>query len=78
MGDTEVPVCVFLLFPQAHTYCISVTVARQQRDNMSQQTGIWHRREILLLGCHVMTATTALYLEVGFHRYWAVHMQVTR
>lgn len=31
MGDTEVPVCVFLLFPQAHSYCISVTVARQQR-----------------------------------------------
>ena len=34
MGDSE----VFVLFPQAHTYCISVTVAQQQRDNMSQRT----------------------------------------
>ena len=56
MGDTEVPVCLFLLFPEAHTYCISVTVAQQQRDNMSQHTWIWHRREKLVSGCHVVTA----------------------
>lgn len=53
MGDTEVPVCVFLLFPQAHIDCISVIVAQQQRDNMSQHTWTWHRREQLVSGCHV-------------------------
>lgn len=54
MGDCHVPICVFLLFPQAHTYCISVTVAQQQRDNMSQHMWIWHRREQLVSGCYVV------------------------
>lgn len=55
-GDTEVQVCVFLLFPQARTYCISATVAQQQRDNMSQHSWIWHRKEQSVSGCQVRTA----------------------
>lgn len=55
-GDTEVPICVFLLFPPAPSDCISITVAQQRRHKMSQHTWNWHRGEQLVLRWYAVIA----------------------
>ena len=76
-GESDVPIMwVFLCyFPPAHTYCISRSVAQQQRDNMSQHTWIWHKREQVVSGCRVVTVYP-LRKKLSFHHYWVVCLQV--